>query len=935
MNTTQKRPWLKYASYISIGAGILIGVALLIRRLFLKRQVEETSPGSIYQHKISGLSYTEVEERKTDSRRQARLMAEKEFQKDQLRRRFFSIFNITLLVMFITQLFMQEFWAALGILGALILNVAVTAFNQARSARQVGKLLSAARPKATAIREGTFNNIDQDDIVIGDVLTIGKGDEIFADGIVLDASDFKVDTTLIDLTPAVEEINIGERVRAGSYCESGWAIYRVERISEEIDKDQISLSATSISEVRTPLQKGIHTMLMVLLAIAGLFYVILITELLRFDYFPSELILIYRHAISIIFSIAPAGLVFMVIINYAVGSANIAKAGALIRSSHTIEELAHISSLLLIRRRNLDSLSLKIEMIPDETGQHLFTETRTRQLLGNYLHSVPSMQFPFSAIKDELEGNRHHLIREARFFSLLGWEAVNFDSEDMAGTYVIGYPDSLKSFLENPQVLESVETQLTEQPETRIGLRERISNLWAKVRPKAAQPGSIDQFTGIEQDHPPDDAPSSRWERIKSRFQRRAKIQHNPSVDPAPEKEPDEVIRLLFAYTPKALLTGQSIPQPPRDLIPVGYLSIIKAYRPDVRAALKDIQQAGINLKIVSSGQLHNYEGLAKELGIEDQALFASQVISGDEFTQQVSSEDIPSICDKRVYYQLSTEQMMQLVDILHNDGAFIAIKSSSNADIPLMSQSDINITTQGSSHKIISYSDVVLMNNAPSTLPTIFSMSQKIVQSVVNLLKINLTEIGYVLLLILLMFLVGSRQFIYEPVHGGIIGIFTIALPSFFISIWSASLNVDRKKIPQQLGVFIIPAMVTVTLAVLATLLLFDWRAYPFFRIQQVTTHLLILIGLLLVIFCYPPIPLLSGDGRYVSDWRMIKVALILYILLYALTFLPLFQRYLRLYPLETINEFLLVWGIGVGWGLLTLLAWRIVWFWMSKRTS
>ena len=935
MNTTQKRPWLKNVLYISVGAGILVGAAFLIRRLFSKRQVEETRPGSIYQHKISGLSYAEVEARKTDNRRQARLMAEKEIQKDQLRHRVFSIFNITLLVMFITQLFMQEFWGALGSLGALILNVAVTAFNLARSARQVGKLLTAARPKATAIREGIFHNIDQDDIVIGDVLTVGKGDEIFAEGIVLDASDFLVDTTLIDLTPAVEEINVGERVRTGSFCESGWAIYRVERISEEIDKDQISLSATSISEVRTPLQKGIQTMLMVLLAIAGLFYVILITELLRFDYFPSELILIYRHAISIIFSIAPAGLVFMVIINYAVGSANIAKTGALIRSSHTIEELAHISSLLLVRKRNLDSLSLVIEMIPDETGEHLFTETRTRQLLGNYLHSVPSMQFPFSAIKDELEGNRHHLTQEARFFSLLGWEAVNFDSEDMTGTYVIGYPDALKTYLENPQVLEFDKTHMTDQHEVRVGLKERISNLWSKVKPKATKSDSTIHFKGNQQDHPPDEAPSSRWEKIKSKFQQRAKTQHNPDIDLAPEIEPDEVIRLLFAYTPNPLLTAQSIPQPPGDLIPVCYLSIIKAYRPDVRAALKEIQQAGINLKIVSSGQLHNYEGLAKELGIEDQDLFASQVISGDEFAERVSSEDISAICDKRVFYQLNTEQMSQLMDILHNEGAFIAIKSSSNADIPLMSQSDINITTQGSSHKTISNSDVLLMNNAPSTLPTIFRMSQKIVQSVVNLLKINLTEIGYVLLLILLMFLVGSRQFVYEPVHGGIIGIFTIALPSFFISIWSNSLNVDRNKIPQQLGVFIIPAMLTITLAVLAIFLLFDWRAYPFFRIQQITTHLLVLIGLLLVVFCYPPLPMLSGDGKYISDWRMVKVSLILYILLQALTFLPLFQRYLRLYPLETINEVLLVWGIGVGWGLVTLVLWRILWKRILKRTE
>jgi hypothetical protein len=50
-----------------------------------------------------------------------------------------------MLVLFTTQLFMQDFWGALGTLGALILNIAITAFHQARSAKQVGKLLSALR----------------------------------------------------------------------------------------------------------------------------------------------------------------------------------------------------------------------------------------------------------------------------------------------------------------------------------------------------------------------------------------------------------------------------------------------------------------------------------------------------------------------------------------------------------------------------------------------------------------------------------------------------------------------------------------------------------------------------------------------------------------------------------------------------------------------
>jgi hypothetical protein len=69
----------------------------------------------------------------------------------------------------------------------------------------------------------------------------------------------------------------------------------------------------------------------------------------------------------------------------------------------------------------------------------------------------------------------------------------------------------------------------------------------------------------------------------------------------------------------------------------------------------------------------------------------------------------------------------------------------------------------------------------------------------------------------------------------------------------------------------------------------------------------------------------MLSVDGKYVSDWRLTKVTLALLVLLHALTFLPLFQKYLRLYPLVSFSDYLLVWAIGLGWGLISLLIWRI----------
>jgi cation-transporting P-type ATPase E len=772
--------------------------------------------------------------------------------------------------------------------GILLLLILLKEIKHTRITRQIGKLLSAARHKATVLREGRLSSIDQDDVVIGDVLLIGKGDEVLADGTILESSQFSVDLSPLKTTQEIVEKFAGDQVAEGSYCEAGWAIFRVDHIPVEIDLDEISTVAAPSTEIRTPLQKGIQGLLLILLAIAGIFYGILIVEMLRFEAVPPELVAIYRQAISIIFSIAPSGLLFMVVLNYAVGSANIAGAGALIKSSQTIEVLSQVNSLILLRKKDLNSLTLQIEMIPNEQGEFAITETRARQILANYIHSIPTIRYPFSVIKGELEGQRYPLKREARFFSLLGWEAVNFDSDDMPGTYVIGYPDTLKNHLNNPQ------TYPGQHP--------------VQVQPKAL---TLDRH--------------DRWHKlthqIKTLIFKRETTPAAPNIN-QPEGESSEPFRLLFAYSPKTLSTKGALRQPPGELIPICFLDLIKVYHPEMKAAFQGIRDAGIALKIMSTGRAQNMDGLANVLEIDDQNALAAHVISGQSFT----SLDIELIREKSIFIQLSTEQMLQVINTLQNKGEVVALQSDLITDIPLMSQADIGITSLGSSHKLIAKSDVILMKSSPLVLPIIFRMSQNIVQSVVNLLKLNLTKIAYVLILIIAMFLTGNRRFIFEPTHGTIIGLFTITLPSIFISVWTNSLKARRERINKQLGSFIIPAAITTALTVIVTYLLFNWQEYLFFRIQHIITHLLVLIGLALVVFCYPPRRQVLENGTTIRDWRMTGVALALYGVFHMLTFIPALQMSLRLVPLISLRDYLMVWIIGLFWASMTQLLWYLI---------
>lgn len=945
MQTTKKTSWLKKFLMMLVGIGLFTSLYLWIKSLIKKRKGNIRKPIEKFKYAEQGLSDIEVEQRKTDTRIKARQLAEQREKALQRRKRIFSFFNITILVLAISQLFLQDIWGALGTLGALALSVSVSLFQQGRSARQVGKLLSQARPMATVIREGKLRNIDQDDIVLGDALVAGKGDEILANGEILEASNVLIDESLIKATGGVVSKKPGDEVFTGSYCDQGWAIYRADHFPDEVDSDELSTSATPISEIKTPLQKSIRMLLIVLLVIAGVFYGIILLEILRLDFFPSEILLMYRQVMSIIFSIAPAGLLFMIVVNYAVGSANIAESGALIRNSLAIESMAQITNLCIIRRGILDSVGVELEMLPAPSKALQLKESRARQLLGNYAHSITEVHYPMSIIKQSIEGERRPIDQKVRYLSLLGWEAMTFLSEDMIGTYVIGTPETLEDYIVREDNQESAPQKTISQSKRGSNRQSKVKN-WLKRISKKRKEGpdsepedpqkiemGAEQFTDQElaiatiEEFPEEKV--SVISRV-SRIFKRNKPPESIEEDSKREDENDELLRLLFAYSPEAqeINAHWQTPHPPKNLIPICYLIFVNEVRPDIQNAIEKLLGSGVSIKVFTTEAVEKALPIVRDLGIITENSPEDPFVEGLALSAFIDEYGEKGLLDKIIFSNLSTDQMRQVIQIFQDHGEHIAVLSNSISDIPLMSQSDLSISGQESSPKVLAHSDIILMDDSPDALPTVLKKGQSIVKSVIDMMKLNLTEIGYLLLLLILMFITGSRRFIYEPIQGGIIGIFSIVIPSAFISFWTTAIKVNRIRIRRQLARFFIPASLTIASFVITTFLFFHWRGYELVYIQHIMTHLLLTIKLLLVVFVQPPSRLFAINDEYQNDWRLTKVVALLFIVFQLLTVIPLAQRYLRLSPLNSLIHYLVIWGIAIAWAFTTRSIWRSGWF-------
>jgi magnesium-transporting ATPase (P-type) len=942
MPSNSPTSWVKRAVLSFLGLGV---VAAFIYRIIRYRKLRsETSlkPSTPFKSTEQGLSEAEAATLHTDERLLARQQAEKLARRERLRRNTFSIFNLTILVMAVSQMLLKDFLGAVGTLAALVVNISVNTFQETRAARQVGNLSDQAQPRATVIREGRLRNLDLDEVVAGDVLVAGRGDEILAAGTLLEAENFTIDETMLEEGKVVSK-QPNDVLHAGSFCSSGWGVYRAKKIPVDGYATGQQNAANSPARSLTALQDIVRRTLYALLVITVVFYLTFILDVLRLEILPAAELAAYREILSIIFSIAPGGLFFMIVINYAVGSADIARLGALVRSSLMVESMAQMTTFCLIQRGNVKAVTLELEMIPDSSGKFTFSENRARRILGDYAHSVSNTKFPQSILAASLEGTPQPLDEKAPYLSINGWEAVTFISRTQPGSYVIGDPEILKTYLaqELPDVEDSEKNASGRDQKKGVvaRLRKRFQRDQAKdhtpgeEKPKAAPAdgdGNATQNTGVQDEKPA--SPAGWLQRVKTGLAKRIPQRKKPTdqLDQQEEpKKPDEILRLMFAYSPESqpLFDREGRPQCPQNLTQVCFIRFVEQVRPEVQQLVKTFQDSGVEIKVLSDGEPLKTLAIAQQVGLVDPASGREPIATGDTIEGLEGEVLAQTAGTKTLFASLTTNQMSQVVNALRSRGEYVGVMGNSDSDLAIMRQADVKITTQGSSPKLLENSDIIFLRNSPDALSGTLQKGQQIVNGTMDVLRLNLNQITYILILLLFMFLSGERAFYYRPAQGGAVGIFSVVLPSIALSLWAAKVTVNRSNMHQQLVHFVAPAAILTSVAVLVVHLTFINATSSLAEAQMAVTHLLVTIGLFLVIFIKPPLGRLRSGAKVHRDWRATSLAGAIFIIFQLATRVSLAQHYLMIEPLSSVQDYLFVWLVSLVWAILTIGVWRLRW--------
>jgi magnesium-transporting ATPase (P-type) len=941
--------------------------AYLRYRLRHSQRQEKSLPSELTLdlQQFQGLSEAEAIEQHSPLLAQKQEQEARQVRRDIWRSRTLSIFNLSLLALAAVRALLGDPLGAWLTLGILILNIALNVIQQMMATRRLEELMVQTKPLATAIRDGQIRNIEADEIVTDDIIVIGPGDEFLATGEILEGEPEIAEVAAVSNENNVAVKGRGDLIQAGSYCVQGRAVYRVTDLPEDLGNQKWT-PVVKKTEL-TPLQRIISRILRLML-----FFIAVFLTLLLLDWFNSPLLsrvfeAKYREAVSIIFSISASGLFFMIVASYALGSARLGGIGVLIRESSALESLAQVSVLCVSKTGALTSAQVKLDMFPPVNGFPILDESRVRQILGDLAHSTPADSLLMRDLSDNLGGNKRPVEQAAWLLAAYGWSAVTFSEADVTGTYVIGEPAILQPHLVAAQAPEEEETlRLVDAGSANGNLRQRfeIRRFGRFFRRSdemeedvAADPVSdVSATEGIEVNQieydPTDSTPLAEADVDASEspvnghdgiFQGRRlcldrfrKATQDPETEDAQEPEPSTPApQLLFAYVPEpvALYDDAGWPQLPTDLIAVCRLTFQQRIQPQTVEMARTFSEAGVKIKILSSDDPIRMLDAAERLGLIGDVPAPQSIISGMQLAEMSERQFEQAVMGATILGQLNSEQKGRIVRTLRRYEERVTMVGDRVDDVPAMEAANLSISLRSSSQAALSTADIVLLEHSLEVLPTMLQQGQRIVNGLLDILKINLTQIGYILLLILVMAVTGRRVFYYHPTQGGVISFFTVIIPTVGLTLWSSAQALPVRFMRSRLAHFVVPAAVTMAAATLVINQIIGPLDLNTPLSQLAVTYGLIVIGLVLIIFVQPPTRFWVGGDVFSGDRRIVIMVFVLFLLFAAVTYFPLTQDWFRLGPLNRVQDYAVIIAVSVVWTVLIRFIWRSPW--LRKRAG
>ena len=629
----------------------------------------------------------------------------------------------------------SEYAETIGIFFAIFLATGI-GFYFEYDANKKFDLLNAVGEETPVmvIRNGKVHEIPKKDIVVGDVVILNTGDEIPADGVLLEAVSLQVNESSLTgelmVNKTTDEAHFDEEatypsnsVMRGTTVTDGHGVMCVERVGDATEIGKVARQATEQSQEQTPLNLQLTKLANLIgkvgFTIATLTFVIFtakdlyvhlnnttITDWHQWLEIARIVLKYFMMAVTLIVVAVPEGLPMSVTLSLALNMRRMLKTNNLVRKMHACETMGAITVICTDKTGTLTQNLMQVyDAKLDESQKNLIAE-------GIATNST--------AFLEEKEGEgKPSGVGSPTEVALLLW--LNEQGMDY-----ISLRNQAKTV---NQLTFSTERKYMATLVDSSVLNTRV--LYVKGAPEIVM-GKCN----LEES------------RVK---------QYNEQLL-AYQNQAMRTLGVAYKVIPENSSTDCAELVKEGGLTFMGIFAISDPIRSDVPDAVKKCQSAGIRVKIVTGDTPGTATEIARQIGLWTSEDTERNRITGVEFAALSDEEALERVVDLKVMSRARPMDKQRLVQLLQQKGEVVAVTGDGTNDAPALNHAQVGLSMGTGTSVAKEASDITLLDDSFHSIATAVMWGRSLYKNIQRFIVFQLTINVVALLSVLLGAFLGTE---------------------------------------------------------------------------------------------------------------------------------------------------------------------------------
>lgn len=566
------------------------------------------------------------------------------------------------------------------------------------------------------IRNGNATQIPRKDVVVGDIVILNTGEEVAADGELIEAVQLHLDESTLTGEPVCEKsVNEADfdknatyptnHVMKGTKVMEGHGIFRVLAVGDNTEQGKVFEAAQIDDSVKTPLNEQLDGLSDWITKVSyGFAALIIIGRIIVFfvtngtDYFGSweqfapfmaYVLQTLMIAVTLVVVAVPEGLPMAVTLSLAYSMRRMLKTNNLVRKMHACETMGATTIICTDKTGTLTQNQMKVDEIK------IYDEKIQENIIHEGMAVNSTASIDFSEKKPQVLGNP----TEGALLLWLNGKGVDYRDLREAAKVIEELPFSTeRKFMAT--VVESAAMK-----------GKKI--LYVKGAPEIVYAQCKDM-----------DVDKATVEKQLLAYQERA------------------MRTLGFAYQivekdDAVIADGKLVAD---SLHFIGVVAIADPVRTDVPAAVKECLDAGINVKIVTGDTPGTAKEIGRQIGLWSSSDNDCNIITGPEFAALSEEQLLERVLDLKIIARARPMDKKRLVEALQKRNQVVAVTGDGTNDAPALHAAHVGLSMGDGTSVAKEASDITIIDNSFSSIGKAVMWGRSLYQNIQRFLLFQLT---------------------------------------------------------------------------------------------------------------------------------------------------------------------------------------------------